>query len=68
MNGHSDAVDMQIAYDIEHEGDDFARLSDLHSDKCGLSHPGLSRENAEFLDMCDDWAKEQGIKNQNVTI
>jgi len=47
-NGHSDAIDAEIAYTIEHENDEYEALADFYG------HPGLPRESAKFLAHCRD--------------
>ena len=50
MPNSDDAIDMQIAYDIEHENDEYELQAHLNDDKWG--HPGLPREDARFLAHC----------------
>jgi len=57
MPNSDDAIDMQIAYDIEHENDEYEALCEQHPEKWGR-RIGLSDENAKFLAYCDDLIPE----------
>ena len=77
MNGHDENTRLVIDEESEFTHDQYLSLLETHIDKWGVSAEAnekalkriypTSPENQAFLDMCDEWAKENDINGQTTS-